>query len=53
MADILDIAKDQAQRHGQPQINVEKLRDLCSKKNVWDHFRIEKEDFFNLSYAKQ
>lgn len=53
MADILDIAKEQAQRHAQPQINVEKLRDLCSKKNVWDHFRIEKEDFFNLSYAKQ
>ena len=53
MADILDIVKEQAQCHAQPQINVEKLRDLCSEKNVWDHFRIEKEDFFNLSYAKQ
>ena len=49
MADILEIVKEQAQ----PQINVEKIRGLCSKKNVWDHFGVDKGDFFNLSDVKQ
>ena len=49
MTDILDIVKGQAQQ----QINLEKLLDLCSKKNVWDHFRLDKEDFFNLFGAMQ
>ena len=36
MANILDIARGQEQ-----QINVNKLRELCSRKNVWDYLGLE------------
>ena len=49
MANILDIVKGQEQQ----QINVNKLRELCSKRNVWDHFGLDKEGFLNLSKPKQ
>ena len=49
MANILDLVKNQQEQ----QINVNKLRELCEKKNVWDHFGLEKEDFLNLSESKQ
>lgn len=45
MADILDVIKG-----SQKKINIEKLSPLCSKKNVWDYFDIEREDF--LSFQK-
>ena len=48
MADILDVIKGNSQK-----INLDKLADLCSKKNVWDHFKMNKNDFFDLSDAKQ
>ena len=35
------------------QIDEEKLRELCSRKNVWDHFGLEKQDFLSLSEEKQ
>ena len=35
------------------QINMDKLADLCRKKNVWDHFKMSKEDFFDLSDPNQ
>ena len=34
-------------------INLEKLKDLRSKKNVCDYFDIEREDFFELSKNRQ
>ena len=37
----------------QQQIDEEKLRELCSRKNVWDHFGLDREDFLNLSEEKQ
>ena len=45
----MDIVRDSKQQ----QINVNKLRELCSKKNVWDYFGLGKEDFLNLSDSKQ
>ena len=48
MADILDVIKG-----SQKKINIEKLSALCSKKNVWDYFDIEREDFFELSKKRQ
>ena len=48
MADILDVIKG-----SQKKINIEKLSALCSKKNVWDYFDIEREDFFELSKKPQ
>ena len=49
MANILDIVKNQQEQ----QINVNKLIELSGKKNVWDHFGLENEDFVNLSESKQ
>ena len=49
MVNILDIVKGQVRQ----QINENKLRDLCSRKNVWDHFGLDKEDFLNLFESKQ
>ena len=48
MADILNIIKDNSR-----QINMEKLAYLCSKKNVSDHFKMTKNDFFDLSDSNQ
>ena len=48
MADILNIIKGNSR-----QINMDKLADLCSKKNVWDHFKMTKKDFFDLSDSNQ
>ena len=47
MADILDVIR------AQPNINLEKLATLCSKKNVWDHFDMARTEFFELSDNKQ
>ena len=49
MANILDIVGGNEQL----QINANKLRELCSRKNVWDYFGLGKEDFLNLSDSKQ
>ena len=49
MANILDIVRGNEQL----QINANKLRELCSKTNVWDYFGLRKEDFLNLSDSKQ
>ena len=49
MANVLDIVRGNEQ---QP-INVNKSRELSSKWNVWDYFGSGKEDFLNLSDAKQ
>ena len=48
MADILNLIKGNLR-----QINMEKLADLCSKKNVRDHFKMSKKDFFDLSDSNQ
>ena len=48
MADILNVIKGNSR-----QINMDKLADLCSKKNVWDHFEMSKEDLFDLSASNQ
>ena len=50
MGIILGIVTQQQQ---QQQIDEDKLRELCSRKNVWDHFGLDREDFFNLSEGKQ
>ena len=47
MANILEIVMQRQQ------IDAEKLRELCSRKNVWDHFGLEKQDFLSLSEEKQ
>ena len=39
MADILNLIKGNLR-----QINMEKLADLCSKNNLWDHFKMSKKD---------
>ena len=49
MVNILDIVRS----NEQAQINVNKLRELCSRTNVWDYFGLGKEDFLNLSVSKQ
>ena len=49
MVNILDIVRG----NEQAQINVNKLRELCSRTNVWDYFGLGKEDFLNLSDSKQ
>lgn len=49
MANILDIVKNQQEQ----QINKNKLRELCEKKIVWDHFGLDKDDFLNLFELKQ
>ena len=48
MANILGIINQQ-----QTPIDDDKLHVLCSQKNVWDHFGLDREDFLNLSEAKQ
>ena len=48
MADILDAIKNTPRK-----INIEKLSALCSQRNVWDYFNIEREDFFELSTRQQ
>lgn len=48
MANIVRIINQQ-----QTPIDEDKLRVLCSRKNVWDHFGSDREDFLNLSEAKQ
>ena len=48
MADILGLIKGNSQK-----INLDNLADLCSKKNVWDHFNMNKKDFFDLSDSNQ
>ena len=49
MTNILDIVRGNEKL----QINVNKLRELCSKTNIWDYFGLGKEDFLNLSDSKQ
>ena len=49
MANVLDIFRG----NNQQPINVNKLRELCSKRNVWNYFGLDKENFLNLSDAKQ
>ena len=41
VAKILDIVRGNEQL----QINANKLRELCSKTNVWDYFVLGKKDF--------
>ena len=48
MANILGIVNQQ-----QTPIDEEKLRILCSRQNVWDHFGIDREVFSTLSEVKQ
>ena len=50
MSSILGIVQQQQQ---QTPIDEDKLRVLCARKNVWDYFWLDKEDFLNLSEAKQ
>ena len=48
MANILGIVTQQ-----QETFDEKKLRELCSRKNVWDDFGLDREDFLNLSEEKQ
>ena len=48
MANLLSIVNQQ-----QTPIDEEKLRILCMRQNIWDHFAIAREDFSALSEAKQ
>ena len=32
---------------------MDKLADLCSKNKVWDHFKMSRKDFFDLSDSNQ
>ena len=48
MADILGIIKGNQQK-----ISLDKLAALCSKKNVWYHFDMRRNFFFELSDKKQ
>ena len=34
-------------------MDEDKLRTLCSQKNIWDYFGIEKDTFLDLSEAKK
>ena len=47
MSNFLDIVQQEAK------MDEDKLRVLCSQKNIWDYFGIEKETFLNLSEAKK
>ena len=49
MSSILLIVQ---QQHQTP-IDEDKLRIFCARKNVWDYFGLEREDFLSLSDAKQ
>ena len=48
MTDILNIIKGNSR-----QINMDKFADICRKKKVWDHFKMSKEDFVDLSDCNQ
>ena len=48
MDNLLSIVNQQ-----QTPIDEERLRILCSRKNVWDHFGLDREVFLTLSDAKQ
>ena len=48
MANLLSIVNQK-----QMPIDEEKLRILCSRKNVWDHFGLDREVFLMLSDTKQ
>ena len=41
------------QQQQQTRIDEDKLRVLCAQKNIWDYFGLDREDFLNLSEAKQ
>ena len=41
------------QQQQQTPIDEDKLRVLCAQKNIWDYFGLDREDFLNLSEAKQ
>ena len=47
MSELLDIVQKEAR------IDEDKLRGLCSRKNIWDYFGIEKDTFLELSEAKK
>ena len=47
MSRFLDIVQQEAT------MDEDKLRALCSQKNIWDYFGIEKDTFLNLSEAKK
>ena len=49
MSSILGIVQQQQQTP----IDEAKLRVLCARKNVWEYFGLDREDFLNLSEAKQ
>lgn len=49
MSSILSIVQ---QQHQTP-IDEDKLRILCARKNVWDHFGLERKNFLSLSDVKQ
>ena len=49
MSSILSIVQ---QQHQTP-IDEDKLRILCARKNVWNHFGLEREKILSLSDAKQ
>ena len=49
MSSILGIVQQQQQTP----IDEDKLHVLCARKNVWDYFGLDREDFLNLSKAKQ
>ena len=48
MAHLLSIVNQQ-----KGLIDEEKLRILCTRQNIWDHFGLAREDFSALSEAKQ
>ena len=47
MSRFLDIVQQEAT------MDEDKLRALCSQKNIWDYFGIEKDTFLNLSEVKK
>ena len=49
MSSILGIVQQQQQML----IDEGKLQVLCTRKNVWDYFGLDREDFLNLLGAKQ
>ena len=34
-------------------IDQEKLKFICSKRNIWDHFKISREKFVSFSESEQ
>ena len=43
----MDIVQEEAT------MDEDKLRALCSRKNIWDYFGIKKDTFLNLSEVKK